>query len=104
MEHEYERNGSLNLFATLDTRTGKRQKEFIEFLDQLEREIPAHITKIHLVMDNLRMHTGKQVQTWLAKHPRFKFHHPPIHRSWMNGEALVQHPSAQTVGDRRLHG
>jgi transposase len=93
VEHEYERKGALNLFAALDTRTGKvyahtaerkRQKEFIEFLDQLEREIPADITKIHLVMDNLRMHTGKQVQAWLEKHPRFKFHHPPVHCSWMN--------------------
>ena len=35
-------------------------------------------------MDNLRMHKGKQVQAWLAKHPRFVFHHPPVHCSWMN--------------------
>ena len=93
VEHEYERKGALNLFAAFDTRTGKvyahtaerkRQKEFIEFLEQLERAIPDSVTKIHLVMDNLRMHTGKQVQAWLAKHPRFKFHHPPVHCSWMN--------------------
>jgi DDE superfamily endonuclease len=93
VEHEYERKGALNLFAAFDTRTGKvyahtaerkRQKEFIEFLDQLDREIPAEITTVHLVMDNLRMHTGKQVQAWLEKHPRFKFHHPPVHCSWMN--------------------
>jgi transposase len=93
VEHEYERKGALNLFAGFDTRTGKvyahtaerkRQKEFIEFLEKLDREIPEHITKIHLVMDNLRMHTGKQVQAWLEKHPRFKFHHPPVHCSWMN--------------------
>jgi transposase len=93
VEHEYERKGALNLFAAFDTRTGqvyaytaerKRQKEFIEFLEQLDRAIPAHITKVHLVMDNLRMHTGQQVQAWLAKHPRFKFHHPPGHCSWRN--------------------
>lgn len=93
VEHEYDRKGALNLFAAFDTRTGKvyahtaerkRQKEFIEFLEQLDGEIPEHITKVHLVMDNLRMHTGKQVQAWLAKHPRFKFHHPPVHCSWMN--------------------
>ena len=30
------------------------------------------------------MHKGKQVQAWLAKHPRFVFHHPPVHCSWMN--------------------
>lgn len=93
VEHEYERKGALNLFAAFDTRTGKvyahtadrkRQKEFIEFLDQLDREIPVSITQVHLVMDNLRMHTGKQVQAWLEQHPRFKFHHPPVHCSWMN--------------------
>lgn len=93
VEHEYERKGALNLFAAFDTRSGKvyaytaerkRQKEFIEFLETLDREIPEHITKVHLVMDNLRMHTGKQVQAWLEKHPRFKFHHPPVHCSWMN--------------------
>ena len=93
VEHEYERKGALNLFAAFDTRTGKvyahtaerkRQKEFIEFLEKLDSEIPAEITTIHLVMDNLRMHTGKQVQAWLEKHPRFQFHHPPVHYSWMN--------------------
>jgi transposase len=93
VEQEYERKGALNLFAAFDTRSGKvyahtaerkRQKEFIEFLEQLERDVPAHISRIHLVMDNLRMHTGKQVQAWLEKHPRFQFHHPPVHCSWMN--------------------
>lgn len=93
VEHEYERKGALNLFAGFDTRTGKvyghtaerkRQKEFIEFLEKLDREIPATITTIHLVLDNVRMHKGKQVQAWLAKHTRFVFHHPPVHCSWMN--------------------
>jgi transposase len=93
VEHEYERKGALNLFAAFDTRTGKvfgrtadrkRQKEFIEFLEQLDREIPSEITLVHIVLDNLRMHKGKQVQAWLAKHPRFVFHHPPVHCSWMN--------------------
>jgi len=93
VEHEYERKGALNLFAAFDTRTGKvyghtaerkRQKEFIEFLEMLDREIPAEITTIHIVLDNLRMHKGKQVLAWLAKHTRFVFHHPPVHCSWMN--------------------
>jgi transposase len=93
VEHEYGRCGALNLFAAFDTRTGqvygqtadrKRQSEFIAFLEQLDREIPASVTTIHLVLDNLRMHKGKQVQAWLAQHPRFVFHHPPVHCSWMN--------------------
>lgn len=93
VEHEYERKGALNLFAGFDTRTGqvyghtaerKRQKEFIEFLEKLDREIPPAITTINVVLDNVRMHKGKQVQAWLSKHPRFAFHHPPVHCSWMN--------------------
>jgi len=93
VEHEYVRQGALNLFAAFNTRTGKvyghtaerkRQAEFIEFLEQLDGDIPAEITLIHVVLDNVRMHKGKQVQAWLAKHPRFVFHQPPVHCSWMN--------------------
>ena len=93
VEHEYGRCGALNLFAAFDTRTGevygmtaerKRQAEFIAFLGRLDRGIPATVKTIHVVLDNLRMHKGKQVRAWLAKHPRFVFHHPPVHCSWMN--------------------
>jgi DDE superfamily endonuclease len=93
VEHEYKRGGALNLFAAFDTRSGhvyattaprRRQVEFIAFLDQLDRDIPATITTIHLVLDNVRMHTGALVRAWLAAHPRFCCHFPPVHCSWMN--------------------
>jgi hypothetical protein len=93
VEHEYKRDGSLNLFAAFDTRTGhvyhctasrKRQVEFIAFLEQIEAVVPATITSIHVVLDNVRMHKGKQVLKWLAAHPRWQFHFPPVHCSWMN--------------------
>lgn len=93
VEHEYRRAGALNLFAAFDTRTGhvcgqtarrKRQVECISFLEQLNRELPAHLTLVHLILDNLRMHKGKLVQAWLAAHPRFACYFPPVHCSWMN--------------------
>jgi transposase len=93
VEHEYARKGALNLFAGFDTRTGKvyattaerkRQAEFIAFLEHVDREMAPDITRIHVVLDNLRMHKGKQVQAWLSKHPRFVFVFPPVHCSWMN--------------------
>jgi transposase len=93
VEHEYRRKGALNLFAAFDTRSGKvyartaerkRQVEFIAFLEQLDQEVPAEKTTIHVVLDNLPMHKGKQVRAWLTRHPRFVFHHPPVHCSWMN--------------------
>lgn len=93
VEHEYKRCGALNLFAAFDTRTGvvtgicrqrKRQVEFIELLEAIDRRTPAPITLIHVVSDNISIHHGKKVRAWLARHPRFKFHFTPVHCSWMN--------------------
>jgi transposase len=83
----------LNLFAAFDTRSGtvygqcyprKRQQEFITFLEHLDAEIDHHINTIHLVCDNVSTHHGKEVRTWLAKHPRIVMHFTPVHCSWMN--------------------
>ena len=93
VEHEYQRAGALNLLAAFDTRTGhvyastaerKRQGEFLCLLEKLDQEIPPTVTTIHVVLDNLRMHKGQQVQQWLAEHPRFVVHFTPVHCSWMN--------------------
>ena len=93
VEHEYQRKGALQLFAALDTRTGevigicrrrKRQDEFIELLERIDAEMPAHVTDICLVCDNLSVHKGKRVRGWLASHPRFRTHFTPVHCSWMN--------------------
>jgi transposase len=93
VEHEYKRDGALNLFAAFNTRTGhvigqcysrKRQKEFIAFLEQIDQSTPSQITLINVVCDNVSVHHGKQVKKWLEKHPRFRFHFTPVHCSWMN--------------------
>jgi len=58
VEHEYGRCGALKLFAAFDTRTEKvyaqtasrkRRSEFIAFLEQLDREIPAVVKTIPIV-------------------------------------------------------
>lgn len=93
VEHEYVRKGALNLFAAFDTRSGnviailrrrKRQDEFIELLETIDRETPNSVTLIHLLCDNVSIHRGKRVQAWLAARPRFRMHHTPVHCSWMN--------------------
>lgn len=93
LEHEYKRCGALQLFAAFDTRSGevigvcrprKRQQDFIELLNEIDRQTPSSITLIHIVCDNLRMHSGKEVQTWLERHSRFRLHFTPVHCSWMN--------------------
>jgi transposase len=93
VEHEYERKGALNLLAAFDTRSGqvygrcysrKRQIEFIDFLEYLDRTISADITTINVICDNVSVHHGKKVVAWLLKNPRFSFHFTPVHCSWMN--------------------
>lgn len=93
VEHNYERKGALHLHAAFDTRTGKvygqcharkRQVEFIQLLEQLDRDLPANLTKVHLVADNVSVHHGKLVKKWLEEHPRFEMHFLPTYCSWMN--------------------
>jgi transposase len=93
VEHEYKRSGALNLFASFNTRTGniegkcyarKRQVEFIDFLNDIEKMTDVNLQIIHVVCDNCSTHHGKEVQKWLEKHPRFQFHFTPVHCSWMD--------------------
>lgn len=93
VEHEYERAGAWNLLAAFDTRTGevtgicrrrKRQAEFIELLEVIDRKTPSSVTTLHIVCDNVSTHHGKLVSAWLKRHPRFRAHFTPVHCSWMN--------------------
>src|SRR5207302_10017044 len=65
-------------------RRRKRQVEVIELLEEVDRRTPASITIIHVVCDNVSTHSGRQVQAWLQRHPRFRIHFTPVHCSWMN--------------------
>ena len=93
VEHEYSRDGALNLFGAFNIHTGevfgqchnrKRQKEFIEFLESVEQRTPSRIQRIHIICDNAKTHKGKEVKKWLKKHLRFRFHFTPVHSSWLN--------------------
>jgi len=93
VEHEYHRTGALNVLAAIDTRDGsvsaylcrrKRALEVCRFLDLLDEQLPEAVTRVHLVCDNVTTHRGSKVRTWLAAHPRWTIHHPPVHCSWMN--------------------
>ncbi|MGH8069657.1 MAG: IS630 family transposase [Candidatus Entotheonellia bacterium] len=93
VEHEYRRDGALNLLARFDTRTGRvdgpcdarqRPRECIAFLESLHAAMPVKITTIHLSCDNARSHHGTQVHEWLQSPPRFVLHFTPVHGSWRN--------------------
>jgi transposase/DNA-binding CsgD family transcriptional regulator len=92
--HDYKRHGTTTLFAAFDILSGKvigqcasrhRGKEFVKFLNQLEREVPPELD-VHLIMDNYSIHKSPPVQRWLKpkKRRRFHFHFTPTGSSWLN--------------------
>jgi DDE superfamily endonuclease len=90
--HDYYRHGSTSLFAALEVATGRiigrcqarhRQQEFVRFLEQIERSVPAGLD-IHLVLDNYATHKTPKVAAWLKKRPRYQLHFTPTSSSWLN--------------------
>lgn len=89
---DYFRHGTLSLFAALDVASGEvyarcqkrhRQKEFLQFLQQLEDATPKDL-EIHAVLDNYAAHKTPKVCAWIARHPRWHLHFIPTHSSWLN--------------------
>jgi len=90
--HDYYRHGTTSLFAALNVATGQvigrcqgqhRQQEFVRFLNQIERTVPAGL-EIHLVLDNYATHKTPKVAAWLKKRPRYHLHFTPTSSSWLN--------------------
>jgi transposase len=92
--HDYQRHGTTTLFAAFNILNGKvigtclprhRAKEFVKFLNQLEKEVPPE-QEVHLIMDNYSTHKSATVQRWLKpkKRRRFHFHFTPTSASWLN--------------------
>ncbi len=91
-DSEYLRNGTTNLFAALQVHHGgvsgmtsatRNRWDFLAFLEQLEDEIPAG-QQVVAILDNLSTHKTREVEHWLAEHPRWQFVFTPKHASWLN--------------------
>lgn len=90
--HDYQRHGTTSLFAAFDIASGRvlgqlhrrhRSREFRQFLDTLERDVPAEFN-VHLILDNYGTHKTQLIRRWLAKRPRFHLHFTPTSASWLN--------------------
>lgn len=90
--HDYTRHGTASLYAAFDVATGEvmgrltrrhRAKEFLAFLRQIDRAVPAKLD-VHLILDNSSTHKTKAVEQWLAARPRFRTHFTPTSASWLN--------------------
>jgi transposase len=89
---DYVRHGTVDLFAALNTATGKvigklsarhRAADFRDFLDEIDRQTDPHLA-VHVICDNLSAHKAPGVHRWLLAHPRFELHFTPTYASWIN--------------------
>jgi transposase len=107
--HDYKRSGTSSLYAALDLATGKvigrlhsrhRAIEFKQFLQTLDREVPAELD-VHVVLDNSSTHKTPAIQKWLTAHPRFVLHFTPTSSSWLN---LVERWFAELTSKKLRRG
>ena len=89
---DYVRHGTIDLFAALNTATGKvigqlsaqhRAVDFRDFLDQIDRQTEPGLA-IHVICDNLAAHKAPAVHKWLLAHPRIQLHFTPTYSSWIS--------------------
>ena len=89
---EYDRHGTLSLYAALDVKTGKVEgktakrhtsAEFLVFLRGLVNKA-RWAQHIHIVLDHLSAHKTKAVEEFLEQNPRVRFHFTPTYSSWLN--------------------
>lgn len=92
-DYEYIRHGTLSLMAGIDMVNGHihthivkrhRSKEFIEFLEILDKNYPEDFI-INILLDNHTIHKSKETLKYLKTKPsRFNFTFTPKHASWLN--------------------
>jgi transposase len=91
-EFEYERNGTMVLFAGLNVHEGDVaawvtdstcSDNFVTFLWDLMDQTPTGM-QLHCIVDNLSAHQTDQVAELLEYNPRVHLHFTPTHASWLN--------------------
>src|SRR5690348_7730875 len=89
---DYVRHGTIDLFAALNTATGKvigklsaqhRAVYFRDFPGQIDRQTDPGLD-VHVICDNLAAHKAPVVQRWLLAHPRVQLHFTPTYSSWIS--------------------
>lgn len=116
-DNEYERCGTANVFAVVEPKAGRHFNkvtpnrcgaEFARLADHIAEQYSDART-IHLVMDNLNIHSRKSLVDHFGERKgrqlwdRFTVHYTPKHGSWLNqAEIELSLISRQCLGSRRL--
>jgi transposase len=89
---DYVRHGTVDLFAALNTATGKvigklpaqhRAAGFRDFLEEIDRQVEPGLD-VHVICGNLSAHKAPVVQKQLLAHPRVQLHFTPACSSWIS--------------------
>ena len=89
---EYKRNGTLSLFAALNTATGEvvgktaprhTSEQFVAFLTDVIASQDED-REIHVICDNVSSHKTDRVRDFLAEHRNVQIHYTPTYSSWLN--------------------
>jgi transposase len=89
---EYDRHGTLSLFAALHTPTAEvvghtvrrhTRVAFVDFLSAVVAGAPRAQT-IPVILDNLATHKTQAVRSFLIAHPKVRLHFTPTDSSWLN--------------------
>ena len=118
-DHEYQRQGTVNLFVAfeplanwrqIDVTARRTKVDFAQFLKSLIDERYSQANKVLVVMDNLNTH--KLASLYEAFPPeearriaaKVEIHHTPKHGSWLNMAeielSVLSRDIAERIGDK----
>jgi hypothetical protein len=89
---EYKRNGTLSLYAAMNTATGEvlgmtasraTSEQFVGFLGDVVAGQPVG-REIHVICDNVGSHKTDLVEALLVGHRNVRIHYTPTYSSWLN--------------------
>ena len=94
MTHDYQRHGTIDLFAAMNIATGEVLTGFqkrhaaadvLTFFKQIDASVPRGLA-VHVVLDNLSAHSAPEITRWLAHRDRRRWHlhFTPTSSSWTN--------------------
>ena len=95
--HDYNRHGTKDFYAALDTASGKvimkmtnrnRTKDFIEFMEFIDGETPKNL-HLHIILDNVSTHNNEEAPTMACGQQR-ALHFPLPHRPCSSQVNLVE--------------
>lgn len=90
---DYGRRGTGYTFGALRPATGeaftqcyarRATEHYVDFLDRVDRWLPAEAQSVYAIVDNLAMHRATDVLLFALAHPRWEFVFQPKYAAYLN--------------------